>query len=109
MSDSSSFSSKSESETDVVTISDNIVYDDSFPNPAFSLPAPPPPPSFQLNNNIYKSDIPKPYPAKVKKLAFNVIRSLQENVHSIQSGINVLHDIIDDEFEKYDDKYSEKY
>jgi hypothetical protein len=37
MSDSSSFSSsKSESETDVVTVSDNVVHDGNFPNPAFT-------------------------------------------------------------------------
>jgi hypothetical protein len=67
MSDSSTFpSSKSESETDVVSVSDNVVHDDRFSNPAFSLPTPPPP-SFQLNNNnIYKSGIPKQDPAKVR-------------------------------------------
>jgi hypothetical protein len=108
---SSLSSSKPESETnDIVTVSDNVVHDDNFPTPAFSLPVPPPPPpSFQSNNNNnYKSDIPKPDPTKVRKLVFNVITSLQEKVHSLESGMHGLRDKIDDEFEKFDEKYSDK-
>jgi hypothetical protein len=94
MSDSSSSSlssSKSESENDIVTVSNNVVDDDSFTPLASSLPAPYPPPSFQPdNNNTYKPDISKPDPTKVKKLAFNVITSLQEKVHSPESGMHGL-------------------
>jgi hypothetical protein len=59
-SSSSLSSSKSESENDIVTVSDNVMYDDSFPTPGFSLPVPPPPPFFQPNNNnIYVSYTPQ--------------------------------------------------
>jgi predicted nucleic acid-binding Zn-ribbon protein len=68
------------------------VHDDSFPN-----------------NNIYKSNIPKPDPTKVKKLAFNVIKSLQEKVHSLESVLHGLRDKIDEDFEKFDEKYSDRY
>jgi hypothetical protein len=86
------------------------VHDYSFHNPTFSLLSPPSRPSFLTkNNNIYKSDIPKPDPTKVKRLAFNVITSLQENIRSMESGIDILRDKIDDEFKKFDEKHSKKY
>jgi hypothetical protein len=95
MSDSSSSSSsvsslKPESESnDSVTVSDNVVHHDSFTPFASSLPAPPSPPSFQPNyNNINKPDVFKPDPTKVKKLAFNIITSVQEKVHTLESGMH---------------------
>jgi hypothetical protein len=116
MSDSSSSSSvsflKPESESnDSVTVSDNVVHHDSFTPFASSLPAPPPPPpSFQSNyNNINKPDVSKPDPTKVKKLAFNVITSLQEKVHTLESAMHGLRDKVDEDIEKFDEKYSDKY
>jgi hypothetical protein len=115
MSDSSSSSSvsssKSESETnDSVTVSDNVVHYDSFTPFVSSLSAPPPPPSIQSNNNnINKLDVSKPDPTKVKKLAFNVITSLQEKVHSLESGMHGLRDKVDEDIEKLDEKYSDRY
>jgi hypothetical protein len=116
MSDSSSSSSsvsssKPESESnDSVTVSDNVVHHDSFAPFASSLPAPPPPPSFHSNyNNINKPDVSKPDPTKVKKLAFNVITSFQEKVHTLESGMHGLRDKVDEDIEKLDEKYSDRY
>jgi hypothetical protein len=90
---SSFFTSNPELEIDVVTISDNVVHNDSFPNPTFTFSTPFPPPFFQPNNNMFKSNIPKQDPANVKRLPFNVITSLQKNVRSLESEINVLHNM----------------
>jgi hypothetical protein len=114
MSDSSSSSVpswKSECETnDIVTISYNVIDHNTFTPFVSSLPASPPPPAFQPNNNnIYKPDIPKPDPTKVKKLAFNVITSLQEKVHTLESGMHGLRDKVDEDLEKFEEHYSEKY
>jgi hypothetical protein len=88
-----------QSETNVVTVLDNVVYDNNFSDPAFCLCTPSSSPSFQHNNNI-KSDLFKQDSSKVKRLASNVITSLQKNVCSVESGIDVLRDKIDNEFEK---------